>query len=179
MFDVVRDVGQVGAARFEFFDVRERAFEREVRRVRREAQAIEDEHVETAQTVERGGRNLAEVGSVGEIVAAISDDGQPPVNDFERRHLKIMTEAKRRAVNDRMRNDLRQPAAKVRRLEDVLKDAPDVFPRAFVGIETERAVAKVERADVIEAEDVVGMAMRDEHGVEPFQFLPERLLAKV
>jgi len=47
----------------------------------------------------------------------------------------------------------------MRRLEDVLKDAANVFPRAFVGIDTERAVTKVERAQIVEAEDVVGVAV--------------------
>jgi hypothetical protein len=58
-----------------------------VRGVRCDAQAIEHEHIQAAQSIERGGRNLAQVGRIGKIVAAISDDGQPPVDDFERRDL--------------------------------------------------------------------------------------------
>ena len=38
---------------------------------------------------------------------------------------------------------------------------------------------KVERANVVEAEDVIGVAMRDEHSVEPLQSLSQGLLAEI
>src|SRR5205085_12182199 len=81
--------------------------------------------------------------------------------------------------DDCVRDDLRQYAAEVRRLEDVLKDAANIFPCALVGIQPKRAVTKVERPDVVKTEDVIGMTVCDENGVEPFDLLPQRLLAEI
>jgi hypothetical protein len=53
----------------------------------------------------------------------------------------------------------------MRRFEDVLEDALDIDPRAFVCKHAERAKAKVQRPDVIETKDVIGMAVSDEHCV--------------
>src|SRR5215212_10822976 len=93
VFDVVCDVREVGAARAQLFDVGERALQPEVRRVRGEAQAVEHEHVQVAQQFERAGRYLAQVGRVGEVVEAVGDDGQPPVDDLDGRHFKAGAEA--------------------------------------------------------------------------------------
>src|SRR5437588_10745907 len=68
VLDVVRDVREVSPARLQLFDVRERALQPEVRRVRSDAEAVEHERVEAAQKVERGGRNLAQVCGVCEVV---------------------------------------------------------------------------------------------------------------
>src|SRR5438874_2611676 len=141
--------------------------------MRRDAQAIEDERVEAAQALKRRGRNLAQVGRVGEVVEAISDDGQTAVYDFERRDQETGTEREGRARDDGVRDDLRETAAVVGRLEDVLEDAADVHPRALVGIDAERAVVKVQGAYVVETEDVIGVAVRDEHCVEPLEALAE------
>jgi hypothetical protein len=56
---------------------------------------------------------------------------------------------------------LRQTAADVRRLENVLINAAQIFPRERVGENAHRAVAKIERANVVETENVVNVAMRD------------------
>ena len=70
---------------------------------------------------------------VGKIVEAIGDDGKFAVNDFERRDVQIFADAERRIMFDRVRNQLRQTAAEMRRLKDILKNAPQIFPRDFVG----------------------------------------------
>src|ERR1051325_4036457 len=87
VFDIVCDVRQVRAARLDLVDVIKGAIKPEMRRVLAEAQAIEREHVQAAQAVNRFGWNLVQVCRIGEVVEAISDDGQASVYDFERRDL--------------------------------------------------------------------------------------------
>src|SRR5437870_1742915 len=101
------------------------------------------------------------------------------MNYFERCDLQIAVEAKRSARNDGVRNNLRQPSAKMSGLKGVTEDAANVDPGAFVRVETQRAMTKVERTDVVEAKDVIGMTVRYQHGVEMLQPITQRLLAKV
>ena len=67
----------------------------------------------------------------------------------------------------------------MRRLEDVFEDAADIDPGAFVGIETKRAITKIQRANIVETKNVVGVAMRNQDRVEPLQAIAQGLLAKV
>src|SRR5947209_5627126 len=179
VLDVVGDVREVGAARSQLSDVVERAFEPEVCRVRAQAQAVEHESVQAAQHVQRGGRNLAQVGRVGEVVEAVRHHGEPPVDDLDGSNLKVWAEAEGSAVRDRVGDDLRESAAEGRRLEDVFEDAADVHPRALVGIDAQSAMAEVQGSYVVEAEDVVGVAVRDEDGVEVSKTYAQSLLAEV
>jgi hypothetical protein len=67
----------------------------------------------------------------------------------------------------------------MRRLEDVFEDAPNVDPGALVGIKTQGAKTKIQRANIVEAKDVIGMAVRNQNGVKPLQTVAQCLLAKV
>jgi hypothetical protein len=78
-----------------------------------------------------------------------------------------------------MRDDLRQAATKMRGLKDVFENAPDVDPGPFVSVKTQRAMAKIQRSNVIETEDVVGVTMSHQHCVEMFQAMTQSLLAKI
>jgi len=101
------------------------------------------------------------------------------VDDFQRRNLQIAAEAKWSAGDNRMWHDLRQAPAKMRRLKDVFEDPPNVDPGTFVRVESQSAMAKVQRPNVVETKDVIGVAMRDQHSVEMFQPLAQSLLAKI
>src|SRR2546428_1120582 len=116
---------------------------------------------------------------VSKIVDAVGDYRQTAMNYFEGSDLQIMTEAKRRAGNNGVGNNLRQSSAKMRGLKDITEDAANVDPGAFIRVETQRAMTKVERTNVVEAKDVVGMTVRDQHGVEMLQTITQSLLAKV
>src|ERR1044072_3740191 len=78
-----------------------------------------------------------------------------------------------------MRNYLRQSTAQMRRLEDVFEDAANINPGALVGIETQRAITEIQRANIIEAKNVVSMAVSDQYCVQPLQAVAQGLLAKV
>jgi hypothetical protein len=78
-----------------------------------------------------------------------------------------------------MRDNLRQAAAKMRGLEDVCEDAADVDPGSLIGIETQCAMAKIQRPNVVEAEDVISMTMSHQHRIEVFQSVTQGLLAEI
>jgi hypothetical protein len=67
----------------------------------------------------------------------------------------------------------------MRRLKDVFEDAFDIDPRAFVGVNTKRAKTKVQRSDVVESKNVIGVTVSDQNSVELFQTEAQSLLAKV
>src|SRR6185369_2966937 len=140
---------------------------------------VEHQNLQTTQSLDGRRRNLTEVRRVSKIVEAISNHRQAAVDHFQRRHFQIMPEAERRAGDHRMRNNQRQTAAKVRRFKDVFEDAANIDPGPLVRVETERAVAKVKRANVVETEDVIGVTVRNQHRIEMFQTSAERLLPKI
>lgn len=178
MEDVVVQVGEVGLSRLEFFDVGEGFLEVQMRRVRLDADAVKHQHVKPAEPIKRLRRNGLQVGRIGKIVKAISDHRKLAVDDLKRRHLDL-ADAKGRTRKDRVRDKLRQPAAQVGRLKDVLKDPAKVGPGNLIGEDRHRPVAKIQRPNVIEAEDVIDVAMRDEHRVELADFGPQCLLTEI
>ena len=89
--------------------------------MRFDADAIEDQYVEIAEAVHRCGRNYLKIGCVGKIVKTVCDDRELSVDDFERRYLKIVSDAKRSIRLNRMRYQLWQPAAEMRGFKNVLK----------------------------------------------------------
>ena len=147
--------------------------------MRTNTQAIKNQNPQVSQSFNCRRWNLAQVSRVSKIIKAISDDRKPAVNYFERRYLQVATKTKRRAGNHRVRDDLGQAAAKVRWLENVLKNAANITPRALIRVETKRAVTKIQRANVVEAEDMIRMTMCDQHGIQALQAESQRLLAKV
>ncbi len=65
-------------------------------------------------------------------------------------------------------------------VENILEDAADDAKRFFVAVDGERGpLPDIVGANVIKPEDVVGMAVRQQNGVEAFQANAEGLLAEV
>src|ERR1051326_278457 len=135
MLHFMRDVRKVSALRFQLFDIFQRAFQPKVGLMRANTQAVEHQHFEIAETFNGRGRNLAQVSGVSKVIEAIRDHRQASVNDFQRSYFQTLADTEWRAIYHGVRNYLRQPAAKMGGLEDILKNAADVFPRAFVGIQ--------------------------------------------
>src|SRR2546421_8159578 len=114
-----------------------------MRFMRANAQAVEHQHLQIAQAFNGCRRNLTQISCVGKVVEAIRNHGQAAVNNFKWRYFEILADAKRCAVDDRMRHNLRQATAEMRGLKDVLKNSADAFPGPFFGIEPKDAVTKV------------------------------------
>ncbi len=65
-------------------------------------------------------------------------------------------------------------------IEDVGKHAPDDAKCFFIAVDRQRRpLAYIEGADVVETENVVGVAVRQQNGVEAFESDAEGLLAEV
>lgn len=172
-------MGQVRTAGFEVGDVGERFFEAEVRGVRFDTDTVEHEHVEIAKSVHRSGRYDLEIGRVGEIVESIGDDGQFAVDDLDRRHLDPIADAEWRKRLDRVRDQLRQPAAEMRRFKDVFEYPTQVGPRDLISINAHRAMSEIQRPYIVEPENVIDVAMRQHHGIQPIDAGTQCLLAKI
>ncbi len=95
--------------------------------MRFDADAIEHENIQAAKTFERIGRDGFQIGRVCKVIETIRHDRQLSVDDFERRNVYI-ADAKWRIMNDRVRYQLRQAAAGMRRLKNILKDPPHIRP---------------------------------------------------
>ena len=144
-----------------------------------QADAVEDENVEVAEAVHSVGGDSFEIGGVGEIVESVGDDGELAVDYLERRYLDLFADAKRRIMHDRVRDQLRQPAAEMGGLKDVLEDTPKVDPRDLVREDRHCTEAKVQRPYIVEPEYVIDVAMRDQHRIQPSDLCPQRLLPEI
>jgi hypothetical protein len=66
------------------------------------------------------------------------------------------------------------------RVEDVRKDAADYAEGVFGGVDRDGAfLAKIVGTQIVEAQDMVGVAMREDHGVQAIDVCAEGLRAKV
>src|ERR1043165_825727 len=167
------------SARLQLIDVRERLINPQVRRVFSKAQAVEDEHVQSLQCFDCRGRNLAEIRQISKIIEAIGHYRQATMNYFQRRDLQLFSDAEARTGRNDIRNYLRQTTAKVRWLKDVLEDTFDIDPGAVVCVNTQRTKTKVQRSDVVETKNVIGVTVSDENCIELFQSEAQSLLAEV
>ena len=79
--EVVRHVGEEGAAGFEPLDQGDGFFEVRVGGVRLAAQGVEDEDVEVLRAAGRSRGDVAEVGEVGGGAEAVAGDGLAAVGD--------------------------------------------------------------------------------------------------
>src|SRR6266849_2161442 len=114
-----------------------------MRRVFFESQTVEHQRIKVAHLVQCFLWNLAQVRCIREIVKTISHHRQSSMNYLERRNKQVFCKAKLCAAGNRMRDNLRQAAAKMRRLEDVFEDASYIDPRALVCVKPKRAIAKI------------------------------------
>jgi hypothetical protein len=101
------------------------------------------------------------------------------VDDLKRCYFNLFADAERRIVNDRVWDQLREAAAEMCRLENVLENTAKVDPGDLVCEDRHCSIAKIEGPDVVEAEDVIDVAMRYQYGIELSNICSQRLLAKV
>jgi len=179
MLHFMRDMREISSRRFQFLNVLQRFFQPQMSFVWTDAQAIEHQHFQIAKAFNRRWRNLTQISCIRKIIETIRDHRQPSVNYFQRSDFQIVPDAKRRAIHNCMRDDLREPTAEMRRLEDILKDAANVFPRALVRVQPESAMPKIQRANVVETKDMIGVTVCNENCVKVSQANLQSLLAKV
>ena len=130
------------------------------------ADAVEDQNVKVAEAVHRGGRDDLEIGGVGKIVKSVGDHGKFAVRHLERGYFQIVADAECGSRLDRVRYELRQAAAEMSWIEDVLEYATKVGPSNLVRINAHRAVAKIQLTNIVKPKNVVNVTMRDENCVK-------------
>ena len=80
---------------------------------------------------------------------------------------------------DGMRDQLRQAAAEMDRLEYVLKDPAEIDPRDLIGKNGHRPKPEIQRTNIVEPENMVDMAMRDQNGIQITDVCPQGLLTEI
>jgi hypothetical protein len=63
--------------------------------------------------------------------------------------------------------------------ENVLEDAAKVDPSGLVCEYRHCAVFEIERTNIVEAENVIDVAVRDQNGIKPLDICPQGLLTKI
>src|SRR5687768_10060801 len=159
MQDVVRDVRKVRALRLKLLYILQRLLDPQMRRMFPETQTIKDQHIEVLQGIDRRWRNLTQIRQISKVVKAISHHRQATMDHFEWRYLQFLADAKTGARANNVRDHHRQTTTEVRRLEDVFEHPPDIYPGALVCINAQRSETKVERTNVVEPEDMIGVTV--------------------
>src|SRR6185437_15328757 len=145
------------------------------------AQGVEDEDVEISEQWKALFRDVAHVGEIGGGPEAVAGDGFAAVGDGDAEKAR----AEEIDCEARFCRDAVQPYAgtggvAVDLAEGVLEDALDDVGGGVVGVEWEfAAVAEGEGAEVVHAEDVVGVTVGVEHGVEMLEVLADGLVVEV
>src|SRR6266403_6242026 len=149
-----------------------------MRGMRLVAQRVQKQNVEVSQLLQRFGRNIAVIGQIGGRSETETKNRSIAVDHCQR--LEARSEQFDRAV-DRMKVDLWQSAKLIRWLEDVAKHVAQEFAGLRRGIKRKFAwyVLIRQRSQVVDSEDVVGVRVSVEHGIELSDLLAQRLFAKV
>src|SRR5208337_4969754 len=136
-----------------------------MRGMRRVAQCIQKKNVETAQFLQRFGRDLAVIGQVGGRSETETKNRGLAVN--YRQRLEARAEQFDGAF-DRQQVDQRQSAKLVRGFKNVAEHVAQEFAGSRRGIKRQlaRFVPISQRAQIVDAEDVVSVRVRVEHGIE-------------
>ena len=172
-------VGEEGAARFELLDEGDGFGEVGVAGVRLAAEGVENEDVEALE--ERDGLRweVAHVREVGGGAETIAGDGLAAMDDGDA--LKVGSEEVGNGTGgagDFVDGDAGAGRVAVLGAEGVAEDAAQGGGGGSIGVEGDLG-AEAERAEVIHAEDVVGVVVGVEDGVDTAEALAEGLRVEV
>src|ERR1019366_7318082 len=178
MLQVVADVRDTCSLRFECGRDLQRLFYGGMRGMRLVAQRIQKENVEAAQFLQRFGRDLAVIGQVSSRSETETDNRSFAV-DYRHR-----LEARAKQFNgalDGKQIDQRQSAKLILRFENIAEHTAQKIAcsRRRIKGQLTRLVTIGQRPQVVDSEDVVGVSVRIEDGIEVRDLFAQRLLAKV
>ena len=181
VIDVVTHVGEEGAAGFEEFDDGDGFFEMRVAEVGLVAECVEDEDVEILQEGDALGREVAHVGEIGCGAEAVSGDGETAVGDGDA--LEVGSEEIDEGAGggiEAMDFDAGAGGVTVFGAEGVFEDAFEGGGGVVVGVDGEVAgEMEAEGAKIVEAHDVVCVAVGVEDGVDAADALANGLGVEV
>ncbi len=174
---IVSDVREPRATRSKLLNKGERLLDGLVHGVRDVAEGVENEVVEIFQQSGGGRGQGTEIGEVGGAAETKTEDFEIAVAQRHRDdwHAKKFE----RAVDD-VEGDARNRAERRRFIEDVRKCAAEDLEGLCGTVHGDCALlADVKGANVVEPEDVIGVAVGEEDGVEAIETDAQGLLAKV
>ena len=174
---IMRDVRKPGAPRAQLLHEFQRLQHGLVHGVRGVAQRVKHQIIHSGDQRFGRLRQVAEIGQVGEAADAVTEDRQIAVLGWHGRPRDA--QQFKRSVNGVHRN-LRNSAQRGLPAEDVRKRAPQSLQRLRRSINRQRRVLPhVIRAYVIEAENMVGVGVGVNHGVESVNFCAQSLRAEI
>ncbi len=176
--EVVTDVSEPRVGGLDAGSGLERFRQAEVRGMRTVPQRVEHEHVDAADERPRLVGDPADVGEVGERSNPVAVHEPLPV---PQRHRDDAAAGDLEGRIDHVEIDLGQAAAGRRLgIEDVRKCPADLVDRLSISVARDAAVLDgVEPPHVVETEDMVCVAVCEEHRVHTRQVVPQRLRAQV
>ena len=185
MVNVVGEVGEEGLPRLQLVDDFEGLVDAEVGGVVAVAQGVEDQEVEVLEKRPGFGGDARHVGAVGQGLAGVVDaeagDGEAAVQETQGGEggvVELDRAGDFEGEGDQFGDEGIVDVAV--RGEDVFEHAGQRVVGRRLGVDFERGVhGGVEAAQVVEAEDVVGVGVGDEDRVEATEFRPQGLVAQV
>lgn len=179
--EVVAHMGEEGTARFQLIYQGYRLIEVRVAGMRVAAEGIEDEYVEILEERDALGWDVAHVGEIGSVAEAVAGDLLAAVGD--RDSAKTCTEeidACSGCWVDAVNLDLGAGGVAIFFAEGVLEDALEAACGGVVGVDGHVAFdAEAEGAQVVEAEDVIGVTVGVEYGVDVTDVFADGLRVEV
>ena len=181
MIEFVPDVSEEGSAGFEEFDKCDGFSEVRVAWVGIATEGVEDEDVEVLEEGNAFGWDVAHVSKIGGGAEAVSGDLLAAVGNRD------PSEAGSEEVNacsgsgvEAVEFDAGACRVAVGGVEGIVENALDRGSGGFVGVEGERlGILEREWAEIVHAEDVVGVGVRVENGVEAGDMFAESLGVEV
>ena len=141
------------------------------------SQRVDDQVI---QIFEKRGGGIRQRTEIGEICRAAEAKAEHPEIAVQQRHGNNLHAHQLEWAMDNVEVDARNGALRGRVVKNIGKGAANHAKRFFRAVHGERGfLANVEGANIVEAEDVVGVAVGEEDGVEAIEADAEGLLAKV
>src|SRR5260370_19441771 len=140
-------------------------------------EGVQNQFIETFKQGHRSVWNLAEVGKIGGERKTEAENFHIAV---EQRHGDKRDAKKLNGAVDSFERDTWHGAESRLVIEDVGKHSPDNAKCFFIAVDRQRRpLAYIEGADVVETENVVGVAVRQQNAGQAFESNPGALLAQV
>ncbi len=174
----MRDMREESPRRLQFFNRPERLLDRRMGGVRVMAQRVQEENVEPGELLLAFGRDLAVIREIRAIAKLESVHGALAVIHANR--LNGDTGYVDRCILEQMRAQPGSAGLTRRVIEHVMERLLDNGESRGRGVDGDvRLLHKIERADIVQAKDVVGMRVREENRVNPIDAVTQRLIAEI
>src|ERR1700730_3770257 len=177
MRQIVSDVREPRPARFQPIDQRERLVNGLMHRMRNVAKRVENEFV---KVFEQGGGRIWQRTEIRKIGRAPKTKSKHPEFTVQQRNGHNRNSDKFHSTVQDVEFYARNGAERRPVVKHIGKRAPQDVERLLRAVDRQRRLlANIERANVVEAEDMVRMAVGQQNGIETVETGAQSLLAKI